>query len=98
MRIASNRKTHKERMMRLFVIFMLITIIGIGFLQPDLGYGQGLTNLSLRGSVTDDNGNYLAGANVVATHEPTGTQYGAAVRNSGQFDIINMKVGGPYTV
>ncbi|MCH8929294.1 MAG: hypothetical protein IIB39_11365, partial [Candidatus Marinimicrobia bacterium] len=70
MRIASNRKTHKERMMRLFVIFMLITIIGIGFLQPDLGYGQGLTTSSLRGSVTDDNGNYLAGANVVATHEP----------------------------
>jgi len=84
--------------MKPMTIIMLITLIGFGFANPELGFGQGITTSRLSGRVADDNGNPLAGANVVATHEPTGTQYGAAVRNSGHYDILNMKVGGPYTI
>ncbi len=84
--------------MRNLTIFLLTAIISIFFVNPELGYGQGLTTSRLSGMVTDSDGNPLSGANVVATHEPTGIQYGAAVRNSGHYDILNMKVGGPYSV
>ncbi len=84
--------------MRNLTVYLLTAIISVCFVYPELGYGQGLTTSRLSGMVTDENGNPLAGANVVATHEPTGTQYGAAVRNSGHYDILNMKIGGPYTV
>lgn len=59
---------------------------------------QGVTTAALTGIVTSDKGEALPGANVVVVHEPTGTRYGASVRVSGQFNIPNMKIGGPYTV
>jgi hypothetical protein len=59
---------------------------------------QGVTTAALGGIVTDNKGQPLPGANVVAVHEPSGTRYGAASRASGAFNILNMKVGGPYTV
>jgi hypothetical protein len=52
----------------------------------------------MSGLVTDDKGEPLVGANVVVVHDPSGTRYGAAVRDGGMFDIHNMKIGGPYTV
>jgi outer membrane receptor protein involved in Fe transport len=52
----------------------------------------------MSGFVTDYEGNSLPGANVVATHIPTGTRYGTSVRADGNFNIPNMKSGGPYTV
>jgi hypothetical protein len=68
------------------------------FFVPIMIFAQGVTTADINGKVTDDKGEPLAGANVVAVHEPTGTSYGAAVRESGSFDILNMKIGGPYTV
>ena len=61
-------------------------------------YSQGLTTAGMKGIVTDDKGEALEGANVVAVHDPSGTRYGAAVRDGGFFDIQNMKIGGPYTL
>ncbi|RMI02395.1 MAG: TonB-dependent receptor [Calditrichaeota bacterium] len=61
-------------------------------------FSQGVTTASLSGLVTDQNGNPLVGANVVAEHTPTGTRYGASTRDNGQYNIPNMRVGGPYTV
>jgi hypothetical protein len=61
-------------------------------------YAQGVTKAAMNGMVTDEKAEPLAGANVVAVHEPSGTSYGAAVRISGLFDIPNMRIGGPYTV
>ncbi len=40
----------------------------------------------------------LPGANVIAVHIPTGTQYGGTTDNAGYFRIPNMNVGGPYKV
>jgi hypothetical protein len=40
----------------------------------------------------------LAGANIEAVHEPTGTKYNTIARKDGAFDIPNVGGGGPYTV
>ncbi|MCH7819451.1 MAG: TonB-dependent receptor [Candidatus Marinimicrobia bacterium] len=84
--------------MRNLTIFLLTVIFSIFFVNPELGFGQGITTANLSGTITDSEGNPLSGANVVATHEPTGIQYGAAVRDGGQYDILSMRIGGPYTI
>lgn len=61
-------------------------------------YGQGVTTASLTGIITTEKGEPLPGTNVVAVHEPTGTRYGAISRSGGQYNILNMRIGGPYTV
>ncbi len=61
-------------------------------------YSQGVTTASMQGTVTDDAGETLPGANVVAIHEPSGTRYGAVTNMDGRFNLPNMRVGGPYTV
>lgn len=63
-----------------------------------LTHAQVVTTSSLRGTVTDDTGAPLPGANVVAVHTPSGTRFGAATRSDGQFTLPNLRVGGPYTV
>ncbi len=40
----------------------------------------------------------LSGANIEATHEPTGTKYQTQARKDGRYDIPNVNGGGPYTV
>ncbi|MFS4415864.1 TonB-dependent receptor [Maribacter sp. 2307ULW6-5] len=52
----------------------------------------------MQGSVLDDSGESLFGANVVATHTPSGTVYGAISNEDGRFYLPNIRVGGPYTV
>lgn len=59
---------------------------------------QGVTTTAITGIVTSDKGEPMVGANVVATHEPSGTRYGAITRSNGQYNIPNMRIGGPYTV
>lgn len=57
-----------------------------------------VTTSSLGGSVVDENGEPVIGAAVVATHEPSGTVYGAATNAQGRFAINGMRPGGPYHV
>jgi hypothetical protein len=61
-------------------------------------FAQGVTTSSLGGQVTDNLGEPLPGANVLAIHTPTGTRYGAATDFDGFYRISNMRAGGPYTV
>jgi carboxypeptidase family protein len=81
-----------------FNFFKNLLLIVLVVLVPTMMFAQGVTKSAINGMVTDDNGDPLTGANVVVMHEPTGTSYGAAVRDGGFFDIPNMRVGGPYTV
>ncbi|MCE3282030.1 MAG: outer rane receptor for ferrienterochelin and colicin [Chitinophagaceae bacterium] len=55
------------------------------------------TTSAISGLVTGS-GLPLAGATIVATHEPTGTSYRTQSRTGGRFDISNMNPGGPYSV
>ena len=57
-----------------------------------------VTTSSLAGRINDENGEPLAGAAVVAVHEPSGTQYAAVANGDGQYAINGMRVGGPYKV
>lgn len=56
-----------------------------------------VTTSNIRGTVADDQGPLL-GANVVAIHTPTGTKYGSISNEDGRFNLLNLRVGGPYKV
>ena len=79
------------------VLCLIAMLFLIGVMSGSLA-AQGVTTASMSGIVTDVNGNPLVGADVVAVHEPSGTRYGASTRDNGQFNIQNMRIGGPYTV
>lgn len=74
---------------KLFLMLMLLTF-------SVLSYSQ-VTTSSISGRITDGK-NPLIGASVKATHEPSGTVYGAVTRSDGTYSLLNMRVGGPYTV
>lgn len=57
-----------------------------------------VTTSNIKGLVLDESDQALLGANVLAIHLPTGTKDGASTNFDGRFNILNMRVGGPYTV
>ena len=61
-------------------------------------FSQGLTTSGVNGFIKSQDGKGLVGANIVATHIPSGTQYGTTSMNNGYFAITNMKIGGPYKI
>ncbi|WP_353779563.1 carboxypeptidase regulatory-like domain-containing protein [Winogradskyella sp. 3972H.M.0a.05] len=70
--------------------FLLLCFVAFGYSQ--------VTTSNIKGLILDENGDPLPGANVVAVHTPTGTKYGAATNFDGRYSILNMRVGGPYSV
>jgi outer membrane receptor for ferrienterochelin and colicin len=63
------------------------------------GFAQAqVTTGAINGVVTDESGGVLPGATVTAVHGPTGTRYTAVTGTDGRYDILNVRVGGPYTV
>ncbi len=57
-----------------------------------------VTTSELRGTITDHSKMELPGANVIATHVPTGTKYGTMTLDNGKYYLANLRVGGPYKV
>lgn len=57
-----------------------------------------VTTSSISGNVTDGKGAPLVGATVIATHVPSGTQYGAVADVKGNYRLYNVRPGGPYTI
>lgn len=57
-----------------------------------------VTTSGLGGRITEESGEPLAGAAIVAVHTPSGTQYVAIANNEGRYTIGGMRTGGPYTV
>ena len=55
-----------------------------------------VTSSNIRGSVLDDQGVPLLGANIIAIHTPTGTKHGTVTNEDGRFNLLNLRVGGPY--
>ena len=57
-----------------------------------------VTTGNIVGVVTDQQGGVLPGAVVLATHVPTGTIYKGLTDKDGRFQILEVRVGGPYTL
>lgn len=75
-----------------------IQLFGLLFLLVSTSAFSQVTTSNIRGTVSDDQGVPLLGANVVAVHTPTGTRYGAITNEEGRFNLLNLRVGGPYEV
>ncbi|WP_372634729.1 carboxypeptidase regulatory-like domain-containing protein [Fodinibius sp.] len=67
-------------------------------LLPAVMFAQGTTSGSIEGTVVDDSGEPLPGANIVAIHQPTGTRYGTSSRANGRYTLNSVRVGGPYEI
>jgi hypothetical protein len=70
------------------MIVILISIIKVNA-QETTAEIQGLVSNGTAG---------LAGVSVTAIHQPTGTKYATTTRNDGRYNLINLKIGGPYLV
>ena len=57
-----------------------------------------VTTSALSGRVVDQLGEPVIGAAILATHEPSGTVYGAVTNADGRYTIQGMRTGGPYKV
>ena len=53
------------------------------------------TTAEIQGLITVGNAG-IAGANITAIHQPTGTKYVTTSRNDGRYNLTNLKIGGPY--
>ncbi|MBP3840350.1 MAG: carboxypeptidase regulatory-like domain-containing protein, partial [Chryseobacterium sp.] len=65
------------------------------------GYGTvhaQVTTSNMTGVVTTADGKASSGATIKATHMPSGTVYSANANAAGNFNLPNMRVGGPYRV
>ncbi|MGE0394272.1 MAG: carboxypeptidase regulatory-like domain-containing protein [Vicinamibacterales bacterium] len=82
--------------MRLTGIVSLFALIAL-FLPAAAG-AQGVTTGIMSGVVTNVQGQPVAGASVIAIHEPSGTVYESTSRADGRFSIPGMRVGGPYSL
>jgi Carboxypeptidase regulatory-like domain len=75
------------------VAFLLLFAVSATFSV----FGQ-VTTSSISGIVTDEKGEGLPGATVIAIHEPSGTKYGATTSSSGRYILPATRIGGPYTI
>jgi len=55
------------------------------------------TTAEIQGLITVGNAG-IAGANITAIHQPTGTKYVTTSRNDGRYNLTNLKIGGPYVI
>ena len=53
------------------------------------------TTAEIQGLITVGNAG-VAGANITAIHQPTGTKYVTTSRTDGRYNLTNLKIGGPY--
>lgn len=76
-------------------LFLLCAVLAM---LPFFVNAQGVTTSSIRGTVVDAEGEPLTGATIQAVHEPSGTLYGTSTQLNGNFNLPNVRVGGPYTI
>ncbi|MEO5907494.1 MAG: carboxypeptidase-like regulatory domain-containing protein, partial [Saprospiraceae bacterium] len=76
----------------------LIFLLAWAFLPTVSNLNAQVTTSAMTGYVWDEAHQPLPGANVVATHLPSGTIYGVITRDDGGYTIPNMRIGGPYLV
>ncbi len=77
----------------------ILLIAAVVLTATSAGFAKVLQLASISGTVVISQQNEaLPGANIVAVHTPSGTQYGTSTHADGKYVIPNMRVGGPYKV
>ncbi|NRT12032.1 carboxypeptidase regulatory-like domain-containing protein [Flavobacterium sp. 14A] len=74
------------------IINLLFLVLGM-----QLSLAQTTTS-SIKGTVKSSDLELLPAASVLAIHVPTGSKYSAMTNEEGRFNMLNMRVGGPYRV
>ena len=67
-----------RRCLLIFSLFFTLTIT----LLP-----QGLTSAGISGTIVEKDGGALPAATILATHIPSGTQYGTTSRSDGKYNL-----------
>jgi hypothetical protein len=75
-----------------------ISLIGALLLGFAVQSSAQVTTSSMSGKISDEKGEALIGATVVAVHTPSGTRYGTTTNVDGTFYFSSMRPGGPYKV
>ncbi len=68
------------------------------FAAPAQLWAQGVTTSSITGVVTDPSGTPVVGAQIKAVDTASGTSYQSVTRETGRFDLPNVRTGGPYRI
>ncbi len=74
--------------------FLLVSVLSIWSLCVQAQ----TTTASVFGAITAEKNQPLSGATIQAVHTPTGTQYGVTTRAAGEYNLPNLRIGGPYTI
>ncbi|MGV3529227.1 MAG: TonB-dependent receptor [Flavisolibacter sp.] len=77
-----------KRIYLLFTVFMTLSFVM---------HAQ-VTTSSIAGTVKNTAGQTLDGATVTAIHTPSGTTYTTVSGRDGVFTLLNLRIGGPYTL
>ncbi|MFM7853009.1 MAG: carboxypeptidase regulatory-like domain-containing protein, partial [Flammeovirgaceae bacterium] len=80
---------------------LLLTVFFVSLVG--IGVNAQITTSTISGRVVGGKGGSaqteeLPGANVVATHMPSGSTYGTTTNSDGRFTLPGLRVGGPYNV
>ncbi len=74
------------------ILALLVFVLGLNCM-----FAQTTTS-SIKGILKNKDGMTLSGASITAVHTPTGTKYTAFSNTDGRFNMLNMRVGGPYKI
>ena len=79
-----------KQVKKIFLSLGLVIAITLGAKSQE-------TTSEIRGTVSSEKVG-LAGANVTAVHQPTGTKYTTTTRSDGRYNLPGLRIGGPYTL
>ncbi len=79
---------HCKNILTLLIAFLIIPFAGI----------SQVTTSSVSGTVKKTGGEPLAGGSIVLVHVPTGTTYRTAAGKEGNYNLVNLAPGGPYSI